>query len=140
MEAQLRKTEIGGRSGIGINKYSSARLPGQLEGTNDQFEEWWRNVTAEHCSDDRKKCNVVEGLVWGPVTTQGSGGGGNYWHHRGDWDSFYLSLVVSFMVADHCSALVVVQVKPSRRDRLPSGGIGVDVIHSATVRGFSVHT
>ena len=76
-------------------------MPGQLGGTNDQFEEWWRNVTAEHCSNDRKKCNVVEGLVWGPVTTQGSGGGGNYWHHRGDWESFYLSLVVSFMVADH---------------------------------------
>ena len=101
------------------------------EGTNDQFEEWWRNVTAEHYWNDRKKCNVVEGLVWGPVTTQRSGGGGNYCHHRGG-ESFCSSLV-SFMV--------VVQVKPSMPERLLSGGIGVDVIHGETMHGgFSVCT
>ena len=43
------------------------------DGTNEQFEEWWRNVTAEHYWNDRKKCNVVEGTGLGTCDHPGIG-------------------------------------------------------------------
>ena len=65
------------RNTRGINTPPPHPVARANKGTNDQFEKWWRNVTAEHYQElryDRKKnvrLRVSQVCSGKPVTTQG---------------------------------------------------------------------